>query len=134
MHNVDVIVPEVSIIHPKYDYIAALPDFVTGSIIGEVKCPYNESIHAMTVIHGTGAESYKAQIQAEIWCAEANGADFVSYDPRYKDPAKQIIVIEVERDDNYIEQMEEKCAKFYEFLTTDTRPDIGFTTEIPSLF
>jgi len=66
------------------------------------------------------------------------GADvlhFISYDPRYRDPAKQLIVIPVLPDAAYIEKMEEKCAKFWDYLTTDTRPaDFGGLDEIPKLF
>ena len=133
IHGVEVEVPEVSIIHPEIDYVAALPDGLTDEAVQEVKCPYNEEVHAMTVIYGTGADTYKPQIQTELWCTGKEVCHFISYDPRYKDPEKQIIVIEVERDEKYIEQMAEKCAKFYEYLTTDTRPE-GMPTEIPQLF
>jgi len=131
---VDVYVPKFSVVHPKYDYIAVLPDGITDEAVQEVKCPFNEEIHKMTVIYGLGAETYKAQIQSEIWCTEKEVCHFISFDPRYKDPEKQLIVLEIERDNEYLEQMEEKCTKFYEFLITDTRPEIGFTTEIPILF
>ena len=133
-NGVDVLVPKVSIIHPRIEYVAVLPDGITDDEVVEVKCPFNEEIHAMTVIHGLGAETYKAQIQSEIWCTEKEVCHFISFDPRYKDPEKQLIVLEIERDNSYLEQMEEKCATFYEFLITDTRPETGFTTEIPSLF
>jgi len=133
-NGIDVLVPKVSIVHPRIEYVAVLPDGITDEAVQEVKCPFNEEIHAMTVIHGVGADTYKAQIQAEIWCTEKEVCHFISFDPRYKDPDKQLIVLEIERDNSYLEQMEEKCAKFYEYLTTDTRPEIGFTTDIPDLF
>lgn len=133
-NGVDVFVPKVSIIHPRIEYVAVLPDGLTDDAVQEVKCPYNEEVHAMTVVHGVGAETYKPQIQSEIWCTEKEVCHFISFDPRYKDPEKQLIVLEIERDNSYLEQMEEKCAKFYEFLMSDTRPEVGFTTEIPTLF
>lgn len=133
-HNVDVIVPKLSIIHPTIGYVAALPDGLTDDAVQEVKCPYNESVHALTALYGTGADDYKPQIQTELWCTEKEVCHFISYDPRYKDPDKQLIVLEVERDEYFIEKMEKKCAEFYDYLITDTRPEVGFTTEIPSLF
>ncbi len=133
-NGVDVVQPEISIVHPKYDYIAVLPDGITDDAVQEVKCPFNEEVHQMTVLHGLGAESHKPQIQSEIWCTGKEVCHFISYDPRYKDPEKQLIVIDVSIDPAYIEIMEAKCAKFYEFLITDTRPEVGFTTEIPKLF
>jgi len=131
----EVVKPKLSIIHPKHDFIACIPDFLDEDhIVGEVKCPFNEEIHAMTVVYGTGAESYKPQIQAELAVTQRDVCKFVSYDPRYPDPDKQIIVIDVLRDEKYIDKMIEKCTKFNDFLVSDTRPDIGFTTEVPTIF
>jgi len=133
-NGVDVLVPKVSIVHPRIEYVAVLPDGLTDDAVQEVKCPFNEEIHAMTVVHGVGADTYKPQIQSEIWCTEKEVCHFISFDPRYKDPEKQLIVLEIERDNSYLERMEEKCAEFYEHLIADTRLEVGFTTEIPDLF
>jgi len=121
-------------VHPDIEYVGCSPDFLTQWVVGESKSPYNEEVHAMTVLYGIGAETYKAQIQTEIWVTGRPICHFISYDPRYKDPEKQLIIIPVERDDSYIEEMTNKCGQFYDFLITDTRPDVGFTTEIPTLF
>jgi hypothetical protein len=135
MYNVDVVVPKESIVNPYLDYVAVLPDFINGSVVGEVKCPYNEEIHAMTVVHGTGTEDYKPQIQSEIWCTQKDGLHFLSYDPRYPDPFKRLVIIPVERDQKFIDEMAEKCEKFWNYLMTDTRPeDIGGMDEIPEFF
>ncbi len=131
--GVDAIRPEF-IIHPTISYVGCSPDFLTDEVVGESKSPYNEEIHKLNVLYGTGAETYKPQIQTEIWVTGRPMCHFISFDPRYKDPEKQLIIIPVERDDAYIEEMTNKCGQFYDFLITDTRPDIGFTTEIPKLF
>ena len=71
----------------------------------------------------------------EMWVTQAELLHFVSYDPRYKDPSKQLIVIPIERDESYIAEMAEKCEKFWEYLKTDTRPqDIGGMDGIPEIF
>jgi hypothetical protein len=136
IYDVDVVVPEVSIIHPSIDFIASLPDFITDDVVGETKSPYDQNVHAMTVLHGMGVDTYKAQIQCEIACTEKDGCHFLSFDPRYPDPDKQLIVIEVERDEDYIEKMEEKCTEFWNYLQTDTRPEckIAGLNVIPELF
>ena len=134
IHGVDVDQPKLPIIHPELPYVACLPDFLEDEVVGEVKCPFNPEVHAMTVVYGTGAETYKPQVQCELWVTGKDLCHFVSYDPRYKDPDKQLIVIDVERDEEYIERMQEKCTKFYSLLKTDTRLDIGFASDIPKLF
>lgn len=121
--------------HPDIPYVGCSPDFLDREFVGEVKCPYREEIHAMTVVHGTGAESYKPQIQGEIWITKSQAARFLSYDPRYKDPHKQLIVITVERDEEYIKQMAQKCEAFWRHLENGTYPEeIGSLNQIPSIF
>jgi len=136
IYNVDV--ERVGFVpHPTVPYVGCSPDFLNRDegVVGETKCPYNEEVHAMTVVHGAGVQEYKPQIQCEIWVTGADVLHFISYDPRYRDPAKQLIVIPVLPDAAYIEKMEEKCAKFWDYLTTDTRPaDFGGLDEIPKLF
>ena len=134
IHDVDLERPNF-VFHPTFEGVGASPDAYRSKLIYEVKCPYNEEVHAMTVIYGTGTEDYKAQIQCEMWVCEADGAKFLSYDPRYKDPSKQLIEIEVERDEQYLELMEEKCTLFFNYLQSDTRPEglVGID-QIPMLF
>lgn len=136
IHNVDV--EKVGFVpHPDVPYVGCSPDFLRreDKIVGEVKCPYNETVHAMTVVHAGGVFDYKPQLMCEIWTTGAEVAHFLSYDPRYRDPAKQLIVVPVEPDLRYIEQMAEKCAKFWDYLQTDTRPaDLGGMDKIPKLF
>lgn len=133
VNGVDAIKPDF-MVHPSIPYVGCSPDFLTDEVVGEAKCPFNEEVHKLTVLYGTGADTYKPQVQTEIWVSEKPRCHFISFDPRYKDPEKQLIVIPVERDDSYIEEMTNKCGEFYDYLISDTRPEIGFTTEIPDLF
>lgn len=135
VHNVDVERPAF-VVCPTYQFIACSPDFNRDKdgIVGEVKCPANENIHMANVIYGTGVETYKPQIQTEILCTEATMAHFISYDPRVKDPSKRFHMIEVERDEDYIDFMLERCSMFYQYLTTDTRPDSRMEDSIPDFF
>jgi hypothetical protein len=116
--------------------IGCSPDFNRSKdgIVGEVKCPANPSIHMMSVMHGTGAETYKPQIQCEILCTNSSLNHFLSYDPRVKDPKLQLKLIIVERDNDYLDKMANNCIKFYEYLKSDTRPQAPSTDVIPTLF
>lgn len=134
VHDVDVERP-AWVVHAELG-IGCSPDFNRPGdrIVGEVKCPANPSIHMMTVLHGSGVETYRPQITCEIICTDASVAHFISYDPRVKDPKLQLKLVVVERDENYIDQMAEKCTKFYEYLKSDTRPQAPSHDAIPNLF
>lgn len=136
INNVDVERPAF-VVSPKLKFVGCSPDFHRPDvyIVGEVKCPENPNIHMMTVVHGSGTETYKPQIQTEIHCTSSDYCHFVSYDPRVKDPAKQLHVTVVEKHDAYISRMLERCEEFYNYLTTDTRPAARFADDsIPTIF
>jgi len=104
------------IIHPKYDYISGEPDgLVDGGII-EVKCP-NSANHFKNIIEGAQIELYKWQIQGYLWLTDRNWCDFVSYDPRY--PVElQISINRVVRDEDMIQQLEERSQIFWHEIVT----------------
>jgi len=135
IHNVDVERPAF-VTHDALSFIGCSPDFwrPKEKIVGEVKCPSNPEIHMMTVVYGSGAETYKPQTHCEALCTGAELIHFVSYDPRVKDPSKQLKLIELEPDEGYIHRMVGKCEEFYEYLTTDTRPQARSDNEIPTFF
>lgn len=76
----------------------------------EIKCP-DTSTHINTLKTGNAPKTYYAQIQGQLWITGRKWCDFVSYDPRLPENA-QIIVIRVERDDEYIDDLEEEVLEF----------------------
>lgn len=99
------------------------PDGVYPRLSGlvEVKCPYNPEVHAATVMYGTGAQTYEPQMQFGNMIVGTPFCDFISFDKRYPDPAKRLVIITVPRDNEYIEKMEVKIQKFLGMLESGER-------------
>lgn len=83
----------------------------------EVKCPYDIIKHQDNLDLYDGIpekHTYYGQIQGNIEIAGADSCDFISYDPRRKDPETQLFVITVERDQHYIDKL------LYRILVAET--------------
>jgi hypothetical protein len=79
----------------------------------EVKCPYGPKAHITTLISHKVPEEYKDQVYGHMLCTGRDWCDFVSYDPRMKRmPDLEMVVIEVEKNSFYMEDLE---ARLYEF-------------------
>ena len=90
----------------------ASPDGLIGLDGGiEIKCPYNSANHIKTYLSGEVPKQYVAQVQGQMWVLNLEWVDFVSFDPRM--PAhSQLKIIRVERDQDYIDRLEEKVVNF----------------------
>ena len=89
--------------------IGASPDGVIGDKGGiEIKCP-NSTTHLEWVLAGKLPAKHKAQVQGCMWVCNREWWDFVTYDPRMKNP---LFKITVKRDDDYIRNLQEECVKF----------------------
>lgn len=81
----------------------------------EIKCPFNSRNHLKVMKHRRVPSEYRPQVQGGLWVLERDWTDFVSYDPRM--PAEfSLCVIRVERDEEYIEALEERCRSFMSFI------------------
>ena len=107
--------------------LGASPDrIVNDKLLVEVKCPYvarNREISSSTVPYLKFINdelvldvnhSYYYQIQGQLYCAEREYCDLVVY------TFKDIKVIRILRDDNFIENMIEKLIDFYNNHFKDT--------------
>lgn len=101
--------------HSVHDFISGEPDGLVGDDgIIEIKCP-NSANHFKNLMDGEQISKYMYQMQGYMWLTEREWCDFVSYDSRY--PEKyQIKIIRVERDDDTITQLEERCVLFWDQL------------------
>ncbi len=89
----------------------ASPDGLVGADGGiEIKCP-NTATHITTLLSGKAPSKYYAQMQGQMWIGELKWVDFVSYDPRLDDK-NAVFITRVERDDEYIKDLEERVTKF----------------------
>lgn len=104
-----VLVREVGFaLHPRFDFIGASADFLIGlDGGGEIKCPKDQEVHLATLQCGLPSEHIE-QIQGGLWVTGRAWWDFVSFHP-YFPGTKSLYVQRIERDEDYISQMEAGC-------------------------
>lgn len=101
------------IVHPTMPYAGCSPDGLIESPdpgVLEVKCPKTEN-HLKAIHANVAPEEYLDQCH---WAINVTGASYchlVMYDPRVPEDL-QMKVFRIERDDAYIERLEEAIAKF----------------------
>lgn len=99
------------ILHPDVQWVGASPDgFVGADGMVEIKCPYESTVHVMTLTDGMPTE-HTAQIQGNLWVNGRKWCDFVSYDPRMPE-GLQVYRQRIERDDKYIAKLAEEIQDF----------------------
>jgi len=97
------------IIHSEF--IGVSPDGLIGDKgMLEIKCP-TTTTQIKRALSKSYHYDYEAQIQAQLWVAERDWCDFVSFDPRL-DCGAGLLIERVDRDDVFIAKMEEKTAEF----------------------
>ena len=97
------------IIHSEF--IGVSPDGLIGADgMLEIKCPTTTTQIKRALSKSYHAD-YQAQIQAQLWVAERDWCDFMSFDPRL-DCGAGLLIERVDRDDVFITKMEEKTAEF----------------------
>ena len=104
--------------HSNYAFVGGTPDGLIGEVGGlDVKCPYNMINHGKNIINNEQLKLYNDQFQSYMWITGRVWWDFVSFDPRYPKEL-QLHVHRVERDDERIEQIDQRYNEF-EFLVQD---------------
>lgn len=96
--------------HESIPWLGVSPDRLDGDKIVEIKCP-NTSTHLSWMLSGVMPNEYVKQVQAQLWVCQKDKADFVSFDPRLPE-RNQLFIVEVNRDDELIKQMESEVLKF----------------------
>lgn len=96
--------------------IGASPDgFVGDDGLIEIKCP-TSVVHLQTLIDGNMPPYHKPQVQGQLWVTGRKWVDFVSYDPRFKDPDKRLFIKRVEREEVFITNMSMILIRFQDFV------------------
>jgi putative phage-type endonuclease len=97
--------------HPTIEFSGASPDGLLGDDgLIEIKCP-NTSTHISYLINRKIPKNYINQIQWQLACTGRKWCDFMSFDPRMPEHLNKLI-IRVDRDDKYIQEMEIEVIKF----------------------
>ena len=84
------------------EWVGCSPDGLVGDGMLEIKCP-KFTTHIDYLMGDKFPIKYKAQIQGQMWVCERNWCDFMSYNEYLK-----AFIIRVERDEEYIKELEEK--------------------------
>ena len=88
------------------------PDGLVGDDgLVEFKCPFNSTVHVLTILSDTIPEEHVPQVQAQLAVTGRDWCDFVSYDPRMPDGLR-LFVVRVGRDEEYIALMFKEVAAF----------------------
>ena len=108
----DIKVEQVGFIdHPIIKMAGASPDgLLPDNGVLEIKCPI-ETTHTTNLLERKLPSRYISQVQWQIACTGADYANFVSYNPNFE-PKLQLMYVAVERDDEYIEMLEEEVSIF----------------------
>jgi putative phage-type endonuclease len=108
----DVTVEEVGFVqHPAIERAGASPDGLVGDDgIIEIKCPI-ETTHTTNLLERKLPSKYKPQVQFQLSTTGRKWCDFISYNPNFE-PRLQLMVVRVERDDEYIEMLKFEILKF----------------------
>lgn len=77
----------------------------------EIKCPLSPLV-VVSMWRDGGLDEYTHQIQMGLWLTGRKWIDFVMFDPRLKPAGKELYLRRVQRDENFIEDMELKLLDF----------------------
>lgn len=101
--------------HPTIPFCGGSPDCLVGSDgLVEIKCPYNVHQHLAHIeADGTDNKEYIWQMQGNMWVTGRKWCDFVSFHP-FVPQAFRIHVVRYERDEDVIEELEERVPRALE--------------------
>ncbi len=101
--------------HPEEFLVGCSPDgLIEIDGTWEAKCPHISANHIHNCIHKDFAEAHKPQVQGGLWVTDRKWADVVSFDPRVE--KCPLVIVRVERDEKYIEELAEAVRKFRTIL------------------
>lgn len=107
------VVEEVAIVyHPKHNFVAASPDGLIAKSGVEIKCPANPVIHMNTILNGMPLE-HMMQVQANMWCNNAESWYFISYHPDFAKGLSLYVEI-IRADFGLWREMEEGCIELWQ--------------------
>lgn len=91
--------------------IGCSPDGLIGDDgMVEFKCP-KTTTQIETFLSGKMPSLHKGQVQGQLWVSDRQWTDFVSFDPRI-DGDSGYFCVRIERDEEYIKELEAACFLF----------------------
>lgn len=97
--------------HPTIAWFGCSPDGLVGDDgLIEIKCP-NSATHWEYFKSKKPPQKYITQMQTQLCVTGRKWCDFVSFDPRMPERS-QLLIVRVERDEEFIAEIEEKVTQF----------------------
>jgi putative phage-type endonuclease len=95
--------------------VGVSPDGLVGKAgMTEYKCPMPKThLEYLRLEPGKCPTAYRWQVQGQLWVAEREWCDFVSYNPDFPENA-QMVIRRVVRDEKAIAELESEVVKFLE--------------------
>ena len=108
------------IIHRQMEYCGASPDgIVNDEFLVEIKCLQTNTFLRIRK-EGVPPPQYVAQCMMQMAVTQAPKVDLFVYDPRIIEPSKQFIMFEIERDNEYIANLEQEIVLFNDLVRSIT--------------
>ena len=105
------IVQEVGFVdHPELMAGCSPDGLVSDDGLIEIKCP-TQATHIETLKAQKIPSDHIPQVQGQIWITGRKWCDFISYHPEFPE-GLQLFVVRVQRDDEYIKELETEVSKF----------------------
>lgn len=105
--------------HPTIEWLGASPDGLVGNDgLVEIKCPTSVTHVRRLMNPMLGVEQYRYQMMLELACTGRRWCDLVDYDPRFKDPLQQILIVRFEPKPGEIEEFLGRCQDFLDEVET----------------
>lgn len=99
------------LLHPSLDWCGASPDGLVGSDgLIEIKCPEPHT-HMEWLLDAVIPSEHIAQVQGQLWITGRKWCDFVSFDPRFPENLR-LLVVRVGRNESYIAELERQVKLF----------------------
>jgi len=93
---------------PGSQLIGCTPDGVGRGWGLEIKCPYTPKMHIRTLLSREVPDEYMDQVNGHMLVTGKAKCDFVSYDPRMKDPKHRMVIVTVHRDEVEMEKLKRR--------------------------
>lgn len=123
------------LVHPDYSFIGGSPDGLVGvDGLIEVKNPYNNENHRVTLITGMPAK-HRPQCVGNIWVSGREWCDFISHDPHEPHIPNRLYVQRIYRDDDEIALLADQVLNFWDKHISRLEPvksEDLLTTQIPT--
>jgi putative phage-type endonuclease len=122
-------------LHSRYQYIGCSSDALREKRRRnvEIKCPLSKARHMQVYQTQTMPDEHMAQVQAQMFVWDVEFTDFISYHPDMPHWKMQTVILEVPRNEFYIQTMLERSAQFMDQFS-GTRPPAVRGRSIPKLF